>query len=110
MFIEIAVRMCFMILTGEIDLSVGSVAAFTSVVAAYLSPYGIEVALPGAVTAGPVIGDQISQNWVWKRPLELSHGPLLSPLFWLSYFVLFWRKQPWAGRFSRSAVVRMPAS
>ncbi|MFY0662590.1 MAG: ABC transporter permease [Shimia sp.] len=56
MFIVIAVGMCFVILTGGIDLSVGSVAAFTSVVAAYLSPYGIQVALPGAVAAGVAIG------------------------------------------------------
>lgn len=52
MFIIISVGMCFVILTGGIDLSVGSVAAFTSVIAAYLSPYGIEVALPLAVLAG----------------------------------------------------------
>ena len=56
MFIVISVGMCFVILTGGIDLSVGSVAAFTSVVAAYLSPYGIQVALPGAVLAGLAIG------------------------------------------------------
>ena len=56
MFIVIAVGMCFVIMTGGIDLSVGSVAAFASVVAAYLSPYGIQVALPGAVAAGLAIG------------------------------------------------------
>ncbi|KUP94565.1 ABC transporter permease [Tritonibacter horizontis] len=56
MFIVIAVGMCFVILTGGVDLSVGSVAAFTSVVAAYLSPFGIQVALPGAVLAGLAIG------------------------------------------------------
>ena len=56
MFIVIAVGMCFVIMTGGIDLSVGSVAAFTSVVAAYLSPYGIQAALPGAVAAGLAIG------------------------------------------------------
>ncbi|MEM9223190.1 MAG: ABC transporter permease [Pseudomonadota bacterium] len=56
MFIAIALGMCFVIMTGGIDLSVGSVAAFTSVVAAYLSPYGIEVALPGAVAAGVGFG------------------------------------------------------
>ncbi len=52
MFIVISIGMCFVIMTGGIDLSVGSVAAFTSVIAAYLSPYGIEVALPGAILAG----------------------------------------------------------
>lgn len=56
MFIIISVGMCFVIMTGGIDLSVGSVAAFTSVIAAYLSPYGIEVALPGAVFAGGCFG------------------------------------------------------
>jgi ribose transport system permease protein len=43
-------------MTGGIDLSVGSVAAFSSVCAAYLSPWGIEVALPGGVLAGMAIG------------------------------------------------------
>ncbi len=56
MFIVISVGMSFVIMTGGIDLSVGSVAAFTSVCAAYLSPYGIEVALPGGVLAGMAIG------------------------------------------------------
>lgn len=56
MFIAISVGMCFVILTGGIDLSVGSVAAFTSVIAAYLSPYGIEVALPLAVLSGVGFG------------------------------------------------------
>ncbi len=56
MFIAISVGMCFVILTGGIDLSVGSVAAFTSVIAAYLSPYGIEVALPLAVLSGVAFG------------------------------------------------------
>lgn len=56
MFILISLGMCFVILTGGIDLSVGSVAAFTSVVAAYMSPYGIQVALPCGVATGVLIG------------------------------------------------------
>jgi ribose transport system permease protein len=56
MFIAISVGMCFVIMTGGIDLSVGSVAAFTSVVAAYLSPWGIQVALPGGVLVGMALG------------------------------------------------------
>ncbi len=56
MFIIISVGMCFVIMTGGIDLSVGSVAAFTSVIAAYLSPYGIQIALPGAILAGIASG------------------------------------------------------
>lgn len=56
MFIVISLGMCFVIITGGIDLSVGSVAAFTSVIAAYLSPYGLQVALPLAVLAGMAFG------------------------------------------------------
>jgi ribose transport system permease protein len=56
MFIVIAIGMCFVIMTGGIDLSVGSVAAFASVVAAYLSPWGIEVSLPGGVVVGMAFG------------------------------------------------------
>ena len=56
MFIVIAIGMGFVIMTGGIDLSVGSVAAFSSVCAAYLSPYGIEIALPGGILAGMGIG------------------------------------------------------
>lgn len=56
MFIVISMGMCFVIITGGIDLSVGSVAAFTSVIAAYLSPYGLQVALPLAVLAGIAFG------------------------------------------------------
>ncbi|MHA3980180.1 ABC transporter permease [Halovulum sp. GXIMD14794] len=56
MFVLIAIGMCFVIMTGGIDLSVGSVAAFTSVVAAYMSPYGIQIALPAGVAAGVAIG------------------------------------------------------
>lgn len=56
MFIVISMGMCFVIITGGIDLSVGSVAAFTSVIAAYLSPYGLQIALPLAVLAGMGFG------------------------------------------------------
>ena len=56
MFVLISIGMCFVIMTGGIDLSVGSVAAFTSVVAALLSPFGLIVAVPGGVLAGMAIG------------------------------------------------------
>lgn len=56
MFIAISLGMCFVIMTGGIDLSVGSVAAFASVIAAYLSPYGLLVAIPGAILAGVAFG------------------------------------------------------
>lgn len=56
MFIVISLGMCFVIMSGGIDLSVGSVAAFSSVVAAYLSPHGLSVALLGGVAAGACFG------------------------------------------------------
>jgi galactofuranose transport system permease protein len=46
MFAFVSLGMCFVIMTGGIDLSVGSVAAMSSVVAALLSPYGL---IPGAL-------------------------------------------------------------
>lgn len=56
MFILISVGMCFVIMTGGIDLSVGSVAAFASVAAALLSEHGLLVALPGGILAGMFFG------------------------------------------------------
>ncbi|WP_375449964.1 ABC transporter permease [uncultured Devosia sp.] len=52
MFALVALGMCFVIMTGGIDLSVGSTAALGSVAAALASPYGI---IPGAV-AGTGVG------------------------------------------------------
>ena len=56
MFALIALGMCFVIMTGGIDLSVGSTAAMASVVAALLSPYGAIPGLLGGVAAGAVVG------------------------------------------------------
>ena len=56
MFALIALGMCFVIMTGGIDLSVGSTAAMASVVSALLSPYGLVPGLLGGVTAGAVVG------------------------------------------------------
>jgi ribose transport system permease protein len=56
MFILISVGMCLVIMTGGIDLSVGTVAALSSVVAALLSPYGLIVALPAGVLTGLLVG------------------------------------------------------
>ncbi|MDF2798867.1 MAG: permease component of ribose/xylose/arabinose/galactoside ABC-type transporter [Devosia sp.] len=52
MFALVSLGMCFVIMTGGIDLSVGSTAALGSVAAALASPYGI---LPGAA-AGIGVG------------------------------------------------------
>jgi galactofuranose transport system permease protein len=56
MFALVALGMCFVIMTGGIDLSVGSVAACSSVVSAYLSPYGLVPGLLGGLCAGLVAG------------------------------------------------------
>jgi ribose/xylose/arabinose/galactoside ABC-type transport system permease subunit len=52
----IALGMTFVILTGGIDLSVGSLYAVASVVAVYLAGYGLVVALIGAVAATALLG------------------------------------------------------
>lgn len=56
MFALIALGMCFVIMTGGIDLSVGSTAALGSVVSALASPYGPLPGLAAGLGAGLVIG------------------------------------------------------
>lgn len=56
MFALVALGMCFVIMTGGIDLSVGSVAACSSVAAAMCSPYGLLAGLAGGLGVGLVAG------------------------------------------------------
>jgi len=56
MFALISLGMCFVIMGGGIDLSVGAVAALGSVVSALLSPYGLWAGLLGGTAAGGVLG------------------------------------------------------
>jgi ribose/xylose/arabinose/galactoside ABC-type transport system permease subunit len=56
MFALVALGMCFVIMTGGIDLSVGATAAFGSVVSALLSPYGTLIGTAGGVAAGLAVG------------------------------------------------------
>jgi ribose/xylose/arabinose/galactoside ABC-type transport system permease subunit len=56
MFALVALGMCFVIMSGGIDLSVGTCAALGSVVSALLSPYGLWIALLGGMGAGAGIG------------------------------------------------------
>jgi galactofuranose transport system permease protein len=56
MFALVALGMCFVIMTGGIDLSVGSTAALGSVVSALLSPYGVTIGFLGGLGAGLCIG------------------------------------------------------
>ncbi|TPI85457.1 ABC transporter permease [Mesorhizobium sp. B2-8-9] len=56
MFALVALGMCFVIMTGGIDLSVGSVAALGSVASALASPYGIVPGLAAGIGAGLAAG------------------------------------------------------
>jgi ribose/xylose/arabinose/galactoside ABC-type transport system permease subunit len=56
MFALIALGMCFVIITGGIDLSVGAVAALASVVAAHLSGYGLVQGVLGGIATGVLAG------------------------------------------------------
>jgi ribose transport system permease protein len=56
MFALVALGMCFVIMAGGIDLSVGSVAALGSVASALASPYGIVPGLAAGIGAGLVAG------------------------------------------------------
>jgi ribose transport system permease protein len=56
MFALVALGMCFVIMTGGIDLSVGSTAALGSVAAALASPYGIIPGAAAGVGAGLLVG------------------------------------------------------
>lgn len=56
MFALVSLGMAYVIMTGGIDLSVGSTAALGSVVAALLSPYGMAAGALGGIAAGLMIG------------------------------------------------------
>lgn len=56
MFALVALGMCFVIMTGGIDLSVGSTAALGSVAAALASPYGIVPGAAAGIAAGLAVG------------------------------------------------------
>jgi ribose/xylose/arabinose/galactoside ABC-type transport system permease subunit len=56
MFALIALGMALVIMTAGIDLSVGSVVAMSSVVAAYFSPYHWGAGLLGGMAAGLLVG------------------------------------------------------
>ncbi|HWK47218.1 MAG TPA: ABC transporter permease [Stellaceae bacterium] len=56
MFALVSLGMCFVIMTGGIDLSVGSVAALGSVASALASPYGASAGLAAGLVAGLLAG------------------------------------------------------
>src|ERR671938_1524458 len=65
MFGLVALGMTFVIMTGGIDLSVGSVAALASVVAALLSPYGMLPGILVPVLVGAAVG--LLSGWIIAR-------------------------------------------
>ena len=88
-FALVALGMCFVIMTGGIDLSVGSVAAFSSVVAAHLSHYGLLPGLAGGLAAGllagrSLVGTEAGQltwdRWKLRMPIagKILHKGALS--------------------------------
>ena len=56
MFALVSLGMCFVIMTGGIDLSVGAVAAMGSVASALASPYGLAPGLAAGVFVGLAAG------------------------------------------------------
>jgi galactofuranose transport system permease protein len=56
MFALVSLGMCFVIMSGGIDLSVGTTAALGSVVSALLSPRGAWVGMLGGMGAGAAVG------------------------------------------------------
>jgi galactofuranose transport system permease protein len=56
MFALVALGMCFVIMTGGIDLSVGAAAALSSVAAAYCSAYGTAAGIGGGMATGLLVG------------------------------------------------------
>ena len=56
MFALVSLGMCFVIMSGGIDLSVGTCAALGSVVSALLSPFGLWAGLLGGMGSGAAIG------------------------------------------------------
>jgi galactofuranose transport system permease protein len=56
MFALTSLGMCFVIMTAGINLSVGTTAAFASVVSAVLSPMGLLPGLAGGLSAGLAVG------------------------------------------------------
>src|SRR3712207_4136222 len=80
MFALVALGMCFVIITGGIDLSVGSTAALGSVVAALLSPYGAMPGLLAGLGAGLAARalNALLLTSPWIPPFIPTPAPLLS--------------------------------
>ena len=83
MFALVALGMCFVIMTGGIDLSVGSVAALGSVVSALFSTEGMLVGTLAGVGAGLVVGRLPAEHGaapLFDRDAEVAAVPLAQTL------------------------------
>ncbi|MGL6261431.1 ABC transporter permease [Vibrio sp. WXL103] len=105
MFILLAIGMCFVIMTGGIDLSVGGVVALSSVLVAYVSAYGIWVALLvgtltglacGAINAAVVVRLRIAPFIATLAMMLASRGVALIasdrhsvPISWEGNFTVY---------------------
>lgn len=69
-FAIIALGMTFVVVTGGIDLSVGSVYGLSAVLAAYASPWGVAAAVVVPLVAGALFG--AAQGWLISRKLLSS--------------------------------------
>ncbi len=69
----IVIGMAFLIILGEIDLSVGSVMAFSGVLAVILQRYGIAVGVIGGILGGSIVG---LMNGLLVTKLRLSSIPV----------------------------------
>ena len=80
MYGMIALGMTFVIMTEGIDLSVGSVAALGSVLAAQMSPHGTAAALAAPILAGALVG--LLNGWLVAKmnipPFILTLATLLA--------------------------------
>jgi len=80
MFALISLGMTFVIMTGGIDLSVGSVVALASVVAARFSNYGLGAAMLAAILTGVLIGliNGLAVTWLRILPFIATLAMLLA--------------------------------
>jgi ribose transport system permease protein len=115
MFALVSLGMCFVIMTGGIDLSVGSVAALSSVVARLMSPYGLQAGSGRRLLAGmlqaSLTGDHhpaddhplSSRRWPVMLALRDRAAPGQQPIV---SSVLLTRRSRRSGRGSCSAAWR----
>lgn len=78
-FVLLAIGETFAIMTGGIDISLGSLAALSAVVAARLSPYGLWPALGGVLLVGLAVGlvNGLAITWLRISPFIATLATLI---------------------------------